>query len=110
MVAVGGVKKTAIAYSKFASSCVKSSTPPLEAAQTTESESRKMSNRLPKDVAEFLYELGTCDQLVSGPFKEYIRTAATLLWERYVFFEDTSNDITPQACRQFAASLRRRQN
>ena len=70
----------------------------------------KMSKLLPPDVEEFLYILGTFDQVVPGAFELYAKTAATLLWERYVMFEDASVDIDPNTRDRHPASSRLRQN
>ena len=69
-----------------------------------------MSKRIPQDVEEFLYTLGTCEQIYPAAFEEYARTAATLLWEKYVMFEDASTDIDLNTRHRRAASSKLRQN
>lgn len=69
-----------------------------------------MSKSIPQDVEDFLYTLGTCDQIAPGAFEEYARTAATLLWEKYVMFDDTSVDVEPNTRHRCAASSKPRQN
>lgn len=70
----------------------------------------KMSKSIPQDIEDFLYTLGTCDQIVPGSFEEYARTAATLLWEKYVMFEGASIDGEPNTRHRCAASSKLRQN
>ena len=55
-----------------------------------------MSKRIPQDVEDFLYTLGTSEQIHPAAFEEYARTAATLLWEKHVSFENASTDIEPE--------------
>jgi hypothetical protein len=68
-----------------------------------------MSKSLPQDVEEFLYILGTFDQVVPGAFELYAKTAATLLWEKYVMFQDASIEVEHDIRHRSAAS-RLRQN
>ena len=60
-----------------------------------------MSKSLPRDVEEFLYTLGTFDQVVPGAFELYAKTAATLLWEKYVMFEDDITDAAANTCHRW---------
>jgi hypothetical protein len=69
-----------------------------------------MSKPLPLDVEEFLYALGTFEQAVPGAFEAYAKTAATLLWEKYVMFEDALIDTTPNNRHRYAVSSKLRQN
>jgi hypothetical protein len=69
-----------------------------------------MSKSLPQDVEAFLYALGTFEQAVPGAFEAYVKTAATLLWEKYVMFEGASMDSTPNNRHRCAASSKLRQN
>ncbi len=69
-----------------------------------------MSKSLPEDVEEFLYTLGTFDQVVPGAFEVYAKTAATLLWEKYVMFEEASVDTTPNTRNRGSASSKLRPN
>jgi hypothetical protein len=69
-----------------------------------------MNKSIPQDVEDFLYTLGTCDQIAPGAFEEYARTVATLLLEKYVFFENAPSDIEPNARHRCAASSKLRQN
>ena len=52
-----------------------------------------MNKSIPQDVEDFLYTLGTCDKIAPGAFEEYARTVATLLLEKYVFFENAPSDV-----------------
>jgi hypothetical protein len=49
-----------------------------------------MSTLIPKDIESFLYELGNLQEGAPGAFELYAKTAAALLWEKYVIFEDAS--------------------
>ena len=69
-----------------------------------------MSKRIPQDIEDFLYTLGTCDQIAPGAFEEYARTVATLLWEKYVLFENVSTDIEPKTRHCCAALSKLRSN
>jgi hypothetical protein len=69
-----------------------------------------MSKRIPQDVEDFLYTLGTCEQIAPGPSEDYARTAATLLWGKYVMFEGASVDIEPNTRHRCATSSKLRQN
>lgn len=69
-----------------------------------------MSKRIPQDVEDFLYTLGTSEQIHPAAFEEYARTAATLLWEKYVMFEDGSTDIDINTRHRRSASSKLRQN
>ena len=69
-----------------------------------------MNKSIPQDVEDFLYTLGMCDQIAPGAFEEYARTAATLLWEKYVMFEDASINVEHNTRHRRAASSKLRQN
>jgi hypothetical protein len=69
-----------------------------------------MSKSIPQDVENFLYTLGTCDQIAPGAFEQYARTAATLLWEKYVMFQDASIDVDSNTRHGRTASPKPRQN
>lgn len=69
-----------------------------------------MIKPLPQDVEEFLYTLGTCDQVFPGAFEDYARTTATPLWEKHVMSEDASIDVEPSTRHRRADSSKRRQN
>jgi hypothetical protein len=73
-------------------------------------ESVIMSKSIPQDVQDFLYTIAIFDQVDSRAFEEYARTAATLLWEKYVRFEGASVHIKLDSHRRILASSRRSQN
>jgi hypothetical protein len=69
-----------------------------------------MSKSIPQDVEDFLYTLGTCDKIAPGAFEEYARTVATLLLEKYVFFEDAPSDVEANTRHRGSASSKLREN
>lgn len=66
-----------------------------------------MSKSIPDDVEEFLYTLGTLQVGNPSALEEYAKTAATLLWEKYVFFADAPVNIRSDTYRRFTGNPKR---
>jgi len=56
-----------------------------------------MDNPIPYDIEHFLTELTTFDVNAPGAFEAYARAAATLLYNKYCVWQDSSMTVLPVA-------------
>ena len=68
-------------------------------------EELQMSRLIPQDIETFLHELGTLPGGAPGPFEQYAKAAAALLWEKYCILEDPSIQILPNVARRIVPQL-----
>ncbi len=65
-----------------------------------------MSKLIPQDIESFLYKLGTLEEGTPSAIEQCAKIAATLLWEKYVIFEDRSIQVLPASSIQAPAGGR----
>ena len=59
-----------------------------------------MDNPIPHDIEYFLTELTTFEADAPGAFEAYARAAATLLYNKYCVWQNSSMDVLPGATKR----------
>jgi hypothetical protein len=77
---------------------------PVGSETAHKKEEPAMSTLIPQDIEFFLYDIGTLQGGAPGAFEEYAKTAAALLWEKYVILEDPSIQVQRNAPKQQTSS------